>query len=231
LKPEQVCALLARTKLFGVLDRDVLLKVAEDARTRRFDRGDHIFHQGDPGECLYVIAEGHIKVFVVSEEGAEMVLATLRPPDLFGELAIIDDGPRSASTKAIEPSILLAFSRASFRRMLIEYPGLAESVSRSLGATLRRVLDQAADLIFLDLPGRVAKLLVTLAEDRSTGDGTEKALDLHLTQGTIAGMVGGSRSSVNQILRGFEARGLLAVDGRRIILKDEGALRRRAAAY
>jgi CRP-like cAMP-binding protein len=115
--------------------------------------------------------------------------------------------------------------------MLIEYPALADSLSRTLGATLRRVLDQAADLIFLDLPGRVAKLLITLAEERSTGADRDRVLDLHVTQGTIAGMVGGSRSSVNQILRGFEARGLLEVDGRKIILKKEDALRRRAAAY
>ena len=228
MRADKAASVLAATGLFGDVEADGLDDIAERSITRRFRKGDFVFHEGDQGDSLFVMAEGRVKIFVTSEDGEEMVLATLRPPETFGELAVIDQGPRSASARAMEPTTLLAFPRASFLQLLQDHPALMQSLYRSMGMLLRRVLEQASDLIFLDLPGRVAKLLVTMAEE--LGDRHEEGtlLDLGMTQGTLAGMVGGSRPSVNQILRNFEERGYLELQGKQILIKRPELLRRRA---
>lgn len=222
--------LLSQVPLFSGLKRETIEAIAAGAVPRRFEKNEAVFHQGDPGEALYVVAEGVVKVFVISEDGDEMVLATIGPPDSFGELAVIDHGPRSASARAIEPTTLLAFSRDVFFSLLQEHSQLSHAMFEQLGGLLRRALDQAADLIFLDLQGRVAKLLLTLADDK--GEGTDEGvwLDLKMTQGTLAAMVGGSRPSVNQILKGFEFRGYIELQGKRILIKEPDKLRKRALA-
>lgn len=229
MKSDRVARILGRTTLFGELDEATLLDLAKQISVRSYDKNESIFHFGDEGDSLYVVAEGLLKIFVPSEEGDEMVLATLREGDSFGELAVIDREPRSASAKTIEATQLIVFRRAVFLEMLRQHPSLMAALHRSLGTLLRRALEQAADLVFLDLPGRVAKLLVSLAAEKgeSRDDGT--LLDLGLTQTTLAAMVGGSRPSVNQILRSFEAKGLVSLEGRRIVIKDSDALRARSS--
>jgi CRP/FNR family cyclic AMP-dependent transcriptional regulator len=123
---------------------------------------------------------------------------------------------------------VLMLTREVLLEVLAEHPSLTDRLLRTLGTSLRRLTEQAADLVFLDLHGRMAKLLVGMAEDRGTKEGTEVVLDLHMTQTDLAGMVGGSRQSVNQILRSFERRGYLELRGRQIRLKQPELLRRRA---
>lgn len=230
MRPEELPAVLAQAQIFSGLTDETLGAVAERAIKRVYSKGDPIFHQGDPGDALYVVAEGLVKVFIISEDGDEMVLATLRPPETFGELAVIDKGPRSASARAIERSTLVAFTRDAFFDLLQTHPQLSQAMFEQLGGLLRRALDQAADLIFLDLQGRVAKLLLSLADDVGTEESDGVLLDLNMTQGTLAGMVGGSRPSVNQILKGFEFRGYLELRGKQILIKQADKLRRRAQA-
>jgi CRP-like cAMP-binding protein len=229
VKPEEIAPLLGRTELFGRLSDKARLELAAHMIERLIPRGDVIFHKGDFGDCLYVVAKGLVKVFMTSPEGIEMVLATLKPPTTFGELALIDEGPRSASARAIEPTILIALRRVAFLEILKAEPAVVDALHRALGALLRRVLEQASDLIFLDLPGRVAKLLMALAED--LGQHTEEGilLDMQLSQSTLAGMVGGSRPSINQILRDFDARGYVALQGRHVLIRRPDELRRRAS--
>jgi CRP/FNR family transcriptional regulator, cyclic AMP receptor protein len=228
MRTDQAVELLSRAQLFGRVDQAHLQRIAEKTITRSYQKRDVIFHQGDQGEALFVIAQGLVSVYVLSEEGDEMVLAHLRPPDTFGELAVIDGGPRSASARAMEPTTLLAFTRASFMEMIRESPAIADALHTSLGALLRRVLQQASDLVFLDLAGRVAKLLVSLAEERGEESAGGILLDLRLSQSHLAGMVGGSRPSVNQILRTFQDRGYVEMEGRKILVKRPDLLRRRA---
>jgi CRP/FNR family cyclic AMP-dependent transcriptional regulator len=230
MRADQAVEVLSKTQLFGRLDEKHLHRIGESVIARSFRRGDIVFHQGDPGESLFVIAQGLVNVYVISEDGDEMVLANLRPPDTFGELAVIDGGPRSASARAIEPTTLLALTRSSFMEMIRESPLIADALHASLGTLLRRVLQQASDLVFLDLAGRVAKLLVSLAEERGEKSDDGILLDLRMSQSHLAGMVGGSRPSVNQILRSFQDRGYLDVEGRKILVKRPDLLRRRAGA-
>lgn len=218
---------LARTELFGSLPGDAFDHVARLAVPRRYERGRFVFLQGQAGDALYVVAEGLVKVFVVSEEGDEMVLTTLRPPEAFGELSLIDGGPRSAGTQAAEDTTLLVIGRDSMLELLREHPALCDRLLAYLGGMIRRLTDQAADLVFLDLNGRVAKLLVRLAEERGEREHDAVVLDLRLTQSDLAAMVGGSRQSVNQILRSFERSGYLELEPGRVVVRRLELLRER----
>jgi CRP-like cAMP-binding protein len=171
------------------------------------------------------MADGLVKLELSSLAGEEMVLTTVKPPQTFGELALLDGGPRSANAEAVQDSRLICIPRRDILALISRQPQLADSLFRSLGGMLRRLTDQAADQVFLDLPGRVAKLLLALAGDSATG-GAE--IDVPLTQTDLAQMVGGSRQRVNRILASFEARGLLEVHGRRMVIKRPDQLRERA---
>jgi len=226
MRADQAAAFLAQTELFGELDEDALERVAEQAIRRSYKKGSVIFTQGDRGDALFVLVEGLLKVVVGTEQGDEMVLVTLRPPATFGELALADGHPRSASVEVVEPATVLRFERTTLLELVQRYPPVGVGLLRSLGRLLRRLTDQASDLVFLDLHGRVAKLLVTFAEAEAAAG--EIVLDLHLTQGDLAQMVGGSRQSVNQILRTLAGSGYLEIRGRRIVIKELDQLRRRA---
>jgi CRP-like cAMP-binding protein len=225
---QRAIELLRQTQLFGDLAEDVLEHLAERALKRNYSKGQLVFYQGDPAGSLFVMVEGLVKVFVTSEDGDEMVLVTLQPHDVFGELALLDGGPRSASAEAVEQSVLLELQREPFLDVLHKRPGITEALMLSMGRVLRRLTEQAADLVFLDLHGRVAKLLVTMAQDRGVETDNGVELDLQLTQTDLAGLVGGSRQSVNQILKSFENRGYLDMVGRKMIVKQPALLKRRA---
>jgi CRP-like cAMP-binding protein len=225
-KLERTASILGGTELFSHLDAGLLHRLGERAISRRFRRGQLIFGEGDPGDSLFLVVDGLVKVFVTSDEGEEMVLIHLRSGDTFGELALIDGQPRSASAQALEATTVLVVTREVLLDLMRAFPPLAESLLTSLGALVRRLTEQTADLVFLDLHGRVAKLLVHFVAER--GREEEPVLDLHLTQSDLAAMVGGSRQSVNQILRAFEKRGYIELRGRTMVLKRMDLLSRRA---
>jgi CRP-like cAMP-binding protein len=220
-------ALLRETEIFSAIDAAAPAEVEARLVRKTFRRGQPLFHQGDPGDALYVIVDGSVAVVVSSENGDRMVLTTLHPPDVLGEIALLDGGRRSASAEAVEETVTLMLSRAAFLDLMKEHPALVDSLLRALGTLVRRLSEQASDFVFLDLPGRVAKVLLRLAEDAGpyvAGVPVEVAV----TQGRLAEMAGGSRQSVNQILQTFQQRGLLELQGRRVLIAKPDALRRRA---
>lgn len=227
MRSTAIAEVLARTELFGGLDGSLLGTVAERTVPRRYAKGQLVFLEGDVGESLYVVAEGQVKVYVASPEGAEMVLTTLIPPATFGELALLDGGFRSASVATVEPSVLLTLTRATLLELWWQHPTLGDRLLRHLGSLVRRLTAQASDLRFLDLDGRVAKLLIGFLDDRGEPAEGGIALDLQLTQADLAAMVGGSRQSVNQALRALEEQGYLELHPRRIMVTDPVRLRRR----
>jgi CRP/FNR family transcriptional regulator, cyclic AMP receptor protein len=228
LRTEAAVGLLRRTRLFAGLGEPTLRTLADRSLERSFPRHGRLFHQGDPGTGLYVLVSGLVKVVVTSEDGEEMVLVTLGPGEALGELSIVDGGPRSASAEALEPTVALMITREVLLDLATRDRGLTEALLQALGGLLRRLTEQAADLVFLDLPGRVAKLLAGLAAERGSATPEGIELDATLTQTDLAGMVGASRQSVNQILQGFARRGYLQVQGRRIVIHRLDLLRRRA---
>jgi len=226
----QAATLLATTRLFAGLDEETLRRLGERSIMRRYRRGQVIFAQGDPGDSLFVVASGRVKVMVGSAEGEEMVLATLGAHDTFGELALVDGGERSATVEVTEPTELLVLTRAAFFDLLHQRPALMDGLLGMLGALIRRLTDQMSDMVFLDLNGRVAKLLLNLAAERGTAAEGGPLIDLPFTQTEIAHMVGGSRQSVNQILRSFVGAGFIEMSGHTVRLVKVEALRRRAGS-
>lgn len=230
MKVEQNASLLAATPLLAGLEPPALLELAGEARQRIFPQGHHVFRQGEAGDELFVILAGRVKVVCTYDDGSEVVLATLGPPDVFGELALIDGGPRSASVQALESTRVLTLGRATLLGLMAGNPGVAEALLRSAGELVRRTVDQAADLVFLDLPGRVARLLLGMIEKNGSGPEGPVPLDFKTTQSVLAASVGGSRQSINQILGHFVQGGYVEVEGRMLVVKDLEALRKRAGS-
>ena len=221
--------LLANSALFVDLSSKALDFLAERANRLDLDRGHMIFRQGDGGDTLYVIAEGMVKVWVSSGDGGEMVLATLRSPDAFGELSAVDGRPRSASATTLEQTTLIAVDRPTLLDAVHRHPGVADGMLSALGGLARRITEQTSDLVFLDLAGRLAKTLAMLADRDGEVKDDAIVLALPLTQTELAEMVGGSRQSVNQTLKMFQTRGFLELRGRDVVISDIDALRRRGS--
>lgn len=228
MRADKIADLLGQTQLFGGLSDDMLLRVADRCIDRRYNKGHVIFRRGDTGDRLYVVAEGAIKVFLTSDDGDELMLKTLGPPDVVGELALADGGARSASAEAIEDTVLVSLDRETWLDLQDHHEELRQAMLSALVGVVRRLTEHTADLVFLDLQGRVAKVLLQLAEER--GKETAEGIDLEftLTQSDLASMVGGSRQSVNQSLSAFQRRGYVELRGRDIVVTDLPGLRRRA---
>jgi CRP/FNR family transcriptional regulator, cyclic AMP receptor protein len=214
---------LASVDMFAALDKAARDRLAESAVERRYRRGQVLFLEGDPGESLFVLRHGSVSVFRTAPNGERAMLTVVRAPEVLGEVALLDGAPRSASVEAMEDTVALTLSRASFLALFRTQPMMLDAVLKSFGALVRRLTDQTADHVFLDLPGRVAKTLVRLA-----GDSTDRPPTVDLPQGKLAEMVGGSRQSVNHAIGTFAARNWVRHEGRHLVLDDVPALRHRA---
>ena len=219
--PSEVLAALRQVELFAPLDDTVLLELTSVVRPREFQRGDLLFVEGGVGDALLILVDGSVSVFRTSADGERAALNVLEPPEVLGEIALLDGAPRSASVEALTTTTVLSLSRPEFFGLLRTHPGMLDPLMRQLGSMVRRLTEQAADHVFLDLAGRVAKVLLRLA-----GPGSPPAVAI--TQGRLAEMSGGTRQSVNQVLGGFGQRGLVHLEGRRVLLTDVPGLRRRA---
>jgi CRP-like cAMP-binding protein len=214
---------LSGVEMFAGLDAEVRARVVSVAVPRHYRRGQLLFVEDDPGESLLVLRKGAVSVFRTASSGERALLSVVRPPGVLGEVSLLDGAPRSASAEALEDTTAMALSRAAFLELVHTHPRILDAVMRSFGALVRRLTDQTADHVFLDLAGRVAKTLVRLA-----GDTAAPLVTIELNQTQLAEMAGGSRQSINQALGTFAQRGWLHTEGRRIVVTDLPALRRRA---
>lgn len=214
---------LTGVEMFSGLETEARRRVIAAAVPRTYRKGQVLFFQDEPGDSLIVLKRGAVAVYRTSPAGERALLTVVRPPDVFGEVSLLDGSARSASAEAIEDCSVLALSRAAFLDLVHSNPAILDAVMRSLGGLIRRLTEQNADHVFLDLPGRVAKTLVRLA-----GDNQASMVTIELNQSQLAEMAGGSRQSVNQAIGSFATRGWLRTEGRRIVVTDLSALRRRA---
>jgi CRP-like cAMP-binding protein len=214
--------------LFAALDDDAAQALLATMTRIKIGRGEAVFHEGDPGDRLYVIVEGKIKLGRASGDGRENLLAVLGPGEMFGELSLFDPGPRNATGTAIADTVLVAMGSDDLDAWLKARPDAARHLLRSLARRLRRTNEALADLVFSDVPGRVAKALLDLSErfGRPTDDGLRVAHDL--TQEELAQLVGASRETVNKALADFASRGWLRLEARAVVLLDVDRLRKRA---
>jgi CRP/FNR family transcriptional regulator, cyclic AMP receptor protein len=219
---------LRRCALFAHVEPAALRTVAASFGSRRFRRNEVIFHQGDSGNALHIVADGAVKIVLPSPEGEEAIIATLRRGDFFGELALLDGAPHSATATALEPTETLALPRPEFQRLLEVDAGLRAALLTGLTAELRRLTGHVEELHFLDLAGRLAMRLVRLARAEDPSAQTDVRLDWPYTQSDLASMIGGARQSVNRLLSGLVDDGLLRIERDTLVITDLDALARRA---
>jgi CRP-like cAMP-binding protein len=216
---------LAGIAFFAGLDREALERLAASMRSRRFRRGEVIFHVGDPGDALFVIVTGDVKISLPSETGEEAILATLGAGQVFGELALLDGAPRSASATARSATEIVVLPRDRFRELIATEAAVRDALLASIAGELRRLTTHVEELHFLDITGRLAARLVRLADESGTRlpDGAIR-LRANLTQGDLAAMVGCTRQSVNKLLGQFADDGLIRQEREGIVVTDLAGL-------
>jgi len=211
---------LKRVPLFSDLNEAELARFAEVTREREYPRNSVILFEDDPGDALYIVSSGQVKVVLIGEDGREVILSVLGDGDFFGEMSLIDDEPRSAHVIAMKDSHLLVLRRDDFQQQLQQHPSVSLTLLRVLVQRLRRADEKIGSLVLLDVNGRVAQLLLDLGEESGGPRITRK-----LTHHTIAQMIGSSRETVSRAMRELVERGHIAVSRREITILDHDALR------
>jgi CRP/FNR family transcriptional regulator, cyclic AMP receptor protein len=205
--------------LFSLLRESDLWRIKEATVRRSYAKDSVILFEGEVAEALYIVLAGRVKIVYTAEDGREVILSTREKGDFFGETALLDERPNPAHVIAMQDSELLILRRDEFRRCLNEIPAMSLGLLRHLSRRLRHADDQIRGLVLLDVRGRVARLLVEMA-DRNDGQNVPKGI----THNIIAQMVGASRETVSRTLRELTLSGLLAVTGRRIGIANRAAL-------
>ena len=217
--------MLERVPLFAGLPTQELGELTSRLRPRRYGRGETLCLEGDPGTSLYIIDKGRVKLGLTSAEGREIILDLLGPGDVFGELALLDGEPRSANAVAVESSDVLLLARDDFLRFVEQHPQVALVLLSTLSHWLRRLTTQMQDTAFLDVPARLARTILRLAEAEEAVHG--KAITPRLTQTDLAGMVGTTRETLNKWLGFYEDQGLIRRDKHQIVVLRPDKLRGR----
>lgn len=220
--------ILRQAPLFRELDDEAFEALSSSMGEVALERGSVLFHEGDSGDQLYVVIEGKVKMGRHGASGRENLLAVLGPGQMFGELSVFDPGPRSATATAVTGCTLRMLEHADLTPWLAGRPAVAKGLLGQLAGRLRRANDVVSDLVFSDVPGRVAKALLDLAS--RFGERTDHGLVVHheLTQEELAQLVGASRETVNKALADFAARGWMRLEPRSVTILDVERVQRRA---
>ena len=219
---------LRQAPLFSALDDEAATALRASMSDAKLRRGDVLFHEGDAGDRLYIVMDGKVKLGRTSSDGRENLLAILGPGQMFGELSLFDPGPRSATVTAVTDTSFASLSHEDLLKWLDGRPQVARGLLAQIAGRLRKANDVNADLVFSDVPGRVAKALIDLAErfGRQADDGIHVSHDL--TQEELAQLVGASRETVNKALADFASRSWLRLEPRSVVFMDMERMTRRA---
>ena len=216
---DRVVGQLRRVPLFAHLNDEELSRVSQAVREKSYPKNSVILFEDDPGDALFVVVSGQVKVVLIGEDGREVILAMLQDGDFFGEMSLIDDQPRSAHVIATEEANMLVLRRDDFQTAMDETPRIALGLLQALSRRLRRADDKIGGLVLLDVTGRLSKLLLELADDN---DGVTIAR--RLTHQQLAQMIGSSRETVSRTLRDLTDRGLIEINRRTMAVRDRGGL-------
>lgn len=220
--------MLARVGLFADLSSAELIGLAALMRPRMYARDEVVYLRGDAGTAFYVIASGRVKIALTSPEGKELILRRLGPGEFHGELALLDDQPRSADAIATEATVMLVLQRDAFRQFLAEHPTVATKLLATVSNYLRRNAEIIQDATFLDVPARLARTLLELAGGSEAGLPQAGAvIPDRMKQAELASLVGATRESINKWLGSFEKQGLISYEKGQITLLKPGGLKQR----
>ncbi len=208
--------MLENIPLFSGLSKQDVAAIAAHAITKTYPAHSIIIREGELSDSLYLILYGKAKVYVSNAEGAEAILNMLGPGDFFGEMALLDNAPRSASVMTLEPTRLTMITKQAFRDCLARQPDIAFNLIRALNQRVRMLTENVKNLALLDVYGRVARTLLSVA----IKDGERYIVDPKLTHQDIASMVGASREMVSRVLKDMAAKRYIQTQGRRIILSN-----------
>ncbi len=214
---EAIAALLGEINLFQPLWPEERLRLATQMRPKHFAKGEVLFHQDDPATHLYVISAGTVKISIQEESGREVLVAVYRGGDVVGELALFDEGLRSATVTALAETLVYSLSGTDLFAVLERNPRALRNLLARLTRIVRRLSGQVGDFVFLDLESRVAKYLLDLSE-LSPGKSVE------LTQEDLASFVGGTRAAVNRVLADLEKLGAITIGRRHVEILDREKL-------
>ena len=225
--PAEVAGVLADVELFHSVSPAARSALAAECRLHRFAVGQRIFARGETGRVMYVVVHGAVALSVATSDGDEVIFDVVRPPATFGELSLIDDRARIATATAHQASVLASVPAAAIHRLLRTEPGFALALLTTLAQLVRRVDDRLADRTLLDLRSRVVKYLARAAAPVGSGPAAapEISVDMPLTQGHLARLVGGSRQQVNRIIVDLERCGAIRRRGGEIVAVIPLALR------
>ncbi len=219
---------LIRAGIFQGVEPAIAESLADTLEPVDFPRAHVIFNEGEIGDRLYIISTGKVKIGRKSPDGRENLLAVMGPSDMFGELSVFDPGPRTSSATTVTEVRAATMDRPALREWITKYPEIAEQLLRVIARRLRRTNNMLADLIFTDVPGRVAKSLLQLAQRFGSNEGGMLRVTHDLTQEEIAQLVGASRETVNKALADFAHRGWLRLEGKSVLILEPERMARRA---
>jgi CRP/FNR family cyclic AMP-dependent transcriptional regulator len=210
--------------MFAHLEADAMAELARYMTRHKFQRGEIVFHQGDPSGRLYVVEIGWVKLTRHSESGDELLVDVFGPGSLFGEVSIFTNEPRSGTVTAIEKVAMTSLSRESFYRLVRSHPEVAVGCLEVLARRLRAMDELVQDMSFLDVPARLAKRLLELAAQRGVHTSEGTLIDLRITQEELATMVGTTRESTNKTIALFRRQGILSKQGSKLLIRDADRL-------
>ncbi len=220
--------MLSTTPLLRELSEDDRNSITPHTHVVTLRRGDRLYDEGDIDDQLYVVIEGKVKLTRTSSDGREVLVRVQGPGDMFGELAMFDPTYRTSNASAVTDARLAAIAHDDLRQVLADRPAIALLLLRELAQRLRIITDANTNLIFTDVPGRVAKALLELSDKFGTQQPDGILVSHDLTQEELAQLVGASRETVNKALADFAARGWIQLSAKSVVLLDPDRLRRRA---
>ena len=209
--------LLRNIPLFATLGDTELAQITAEASMRQFPKNKVIMSEGEKSDSLYTIVAGKVKVLISDEEGKEIILSMLGPGEFFGEMALFDNEPRSATVITMEPSTFNVISQGDFMRCVAGNPQIAKALLQALARRLREADRKISSLALMDVYGRVARTLLELAKDENG----KLVVRQNLSQQDIANMVGASREMVNRILKDLALGGYIEVESKYIVINEQ----------
>jgi CRP/FNR family transcriptional regulator, cyclic AMP receptor protein len=221
----QLASFLRGVELLNGLSSDDLLRVAQFCQLVRFRRAERIFTESQPGASLYVVMEGRVKIFGSSSQGRSKTFAYLEPGDFFGEMSLIDEEVRSASASALEDSVLITLKSDEYRKLVLSRPSIALTMLRTLSGRLRRANREIEALSFNNVLGRIAQILLDLAEryGKKTDEGIR--IEMALSHKELAEMAGTAREVISRVISRFRRIGCVSFFDNKIIITDRDKLK------